>query len=121
MATAKNTRTTKTSAEVVTRDTTEEATKPTGILKDGIYTEEVTLTNGVPMPCEVIVDMKKLPATYGMLISEGNAAALTIAALTARTRRMLDLLGATMEDLNEVLPAVIARAREASESVIDGE
>lgn len=120
MATAANKNTKNTRAEVVTRETEPET--PTGVVKDGVYTEKnVKLQNGSYMDVEVIVDVNKLPATYGMLVSEGNGAALTIAMLTVRTRRLLDLLGATMGDLNETLPPVIERARAAGDLVIEDE
>lgn len=85
--------------------------------KDGIYTEHgVELANGNKIDVSAIVDRKLLPATYGSLLAEGNGPALTIATLTTHTRRMLDLAGATFEDLEEVLPQVIERSREAADS-----
>lgn len=86
-------------------------------LKDGIYTEEgVELANGRKVDVGVIVDRKKLPATYGSLLAEGNGPALVIASLTVQTRRMIDMAGATLEDLEEVLADVIDRSRDAAES-----
>lgn len=85
------------------------------VLKDGVYTEyDVELVNGVKIPVSVIVDEMKLPATFGYLISEGNGAAMVIAQLTAGTRRIIDLAGATMEDINATFPEIIQRGREAA-------
>lgn len=106
--------------EVVERTDEElaaEENAPKGEIKDGVYTEKgVELTNGTKIEVGVIVDQKKLPATYGSLLAEGNGPALTIATLTTKTRRILDLSGATMEDLEEVLPAVIERGRDAADA-----
>ena len=98
-------------AETKPKKTTADA--PKGKLADGIYTEQdVELRNGRKVPIEVIVDDKKLPATYGSLLAEGNGPALTIAALTTKTRRILDFTGATMEDLDGAVAEVIMRGRE---------
>lgn len=101
--------------EVITITKDEEGTeKKEPVLKDGVYTEYgVELVNGVKIPVSVIVNEKDLPATFGSLVSEGNGAALIIAQLTAGTRRMIDLAGATMADIGETFPAVIMRGREA--------
>ncbi|MGC2865986.1 hypothetical protein ACMG4H_14145 [Corynebacterium glutamicum] len=85
-------------------------------LENGVYTEyDVQLVNGVKIPVSVIVDEMKLPATFGSLISEGNGAAMVIAQLTAGTRRIIDLAGATMEDINATFPEIIQRARDAAD------
>lgn len=118
MATAK--KNTNAEVEVIKQDTApqeapKEVQEPT--LKDGIYTEYgVKLTNGNAVEVGVIVDRKRLPATYGSLLAEGNGPALTIATLTSRTRQLLDWTGATFEDLEDVLPDVINRAREAADA-----
>ena len=102
--------------EIVENDTTTPAA-PKGEIKDGVYTEKgVELTNGNKIDVSVIVDRKRLPATYGSLLAEGNGPALTIATLTTYTRRMVDMSGATFEDLELVLPQVIERSREAADS-----
>lgn len=89
---------------------------PAGELVDGIYTEDnVTLTNGRVISVEVITDKKKLPATFGNLLAEGNSIAMTIAMLTTKTRRILDYSGATVEDIESVLAPVIDRARDAAD------
>lgn len=100
MATAKN----------VNTDTTNNNDDAPAIV-DGIYTENVTIHNGETIPVEVIVDADLLPATFGSLVSEGNAAALVIAQLTTTTRRYLDLLGANQKDLKGVIGDVVKRAR----------
>ena len=83
---------------------------------DGIYTEYgIELDNGAKVDVEVIVDKCKLPASYGSLLSEGNGPAIIMATLTARTRRVLDWAGATLADIEDVLPAVISRGQEFSE------
>jgi len=114
MATAK--KSDKTSTEVEVAESTAQEL-PKVELKDGIYIErDVELANGRKIEVEVIVDRKKLPATYGSLLAEGNGPALTIATLTSRTRQILDWTGATLEDLEDVLPDVITRSREAADA-----
>lgn len=105
-------------AEIVERTPEEMAAEATkGEIKDGVYTEKgVELSNGSKIDVGVIVDQRKLPATYGSPLAEGNGPALTIATLTTQTRRILDLYGATMEDLEAVLPQVIERARDAADA-----
>lgn len=100
--------------EIIENDVTEPDT-PKGEVVDGVYTEQVELTNGRSIDVGVIVDQDKLPATYGSLLAEGNAPALVVAQCTTRTRRMLDLAGATLQDLNEVVSPVIQRAHDAAE------
>lgn len=91
------------------------AAEPVGAIKDGVYVEEnVELTNGAKIPVEVIIDNDELPATFASLVAEGNAAALNIAMMTVRTRRVLDMAGATNRDLREVLGPVIERARKTA-------
>lgn len=93
------------------------AAKREPALKNGVYTEyDVELVNGVKIPVSVIVDEMKLPATFGSLISEGNGAAMVIAQLTAGTRRIIDLAGATMEDINATFPEIIQRGRDAADA-----
>lgn len=107
-------KTTGSKVEIV-ENTDEQVNKPTpdGTIVDGIYTERnVELTNGIAIDVEVIVDRMKLPATFGKLMSEGNTPAIIIAQLTAKTRTMLDMFGATLEDVTDVLPPVIQRASE---------
>lgn len=105
--------------EIVENDTTT-PTAPKGEIKDGVYTEkDVELSNGAKIEVGVIVDQNRLPATYGSLLAEGNGPALTIATMTTQTRRVLDLMGATMEDLQGALPAVIERARDAADAAED--
>lgn len=115
MATKKTTsvaKTTNTEVDVV--DSSGEKKDP--VFADGIYTEYgVELGNGVEVDVEVIVDKRKLPASYGLLLSEGNGPAIVMATLTTRTRRFLDWAGATLDDIEEVLPDVVRRSREFSE------
>lgn len=99
-------------AKNVNTDTT--ATNDAPAIVDGIYKENVEIHNGETIPVEVIVDADLLPATFGSLVSEGNAAALVIAQLTVTTRRYLDLLGANQKDLKGVIGETVKRAREAA-------
>ena len=92
----------------------------TGELVDGIYTEKVELSNGTKVDVEVITDPKKLPATYYNLLAEGNTVAMVIAALTTKTRRLLDFSGAILEDLEDIISPVIDRARDAAEKAEEG-
>lgn len=105
----------KTTGEVDTVDKTGEAKDPTFI--DGVYTEYgVELRNGMKLDVEVITDRDELPASFGNLLSDGNGPAMVMAMLTVKTRRLLDLYGATMKDVKVTLPPVIERAREAAEA-----
>ncbi|MDK8889845.1 hypothetical protein QQA05_00250 [Corynebacterium macclintockiae] len=115
MATKKTTSVAKTSnTEVDVVDGNGEKREP--VFADGIYTEYgVELTNGAKVDVEVIVDKRKLPASYGLLLSEGNGPAIIMATLTTRTRRFLDWAGATLDDIEDVLPGVISRGQEFSE------
>ncbi|MTD91114.1 hypothetical protein [Corynebacterium hiratae] len=114
MATANNkttTRKTTTKAEdveVLDADNTPE--KPT--IVDGIYTEEATLTNGVSLKIEVIVDKDQLPASMSSLMFEGNLEGMILAQVTPLTRKLLDLTGATRKDLHEVIAPVVQRGTE---------
>lgn len=109
MATAKAN--TKNTVEIVDK---EEKKDPT--FSNGIYTEYgVSLANGATVDIEVIVDKTKLPASYGLLLAEGNGPAIIMATLTTRTRRVLDWAGATLADIEGVLPGVINRGQEFSE------
>lgn len=113
MATANNKTTRKSTTkaedvEVLDADTTTE--KPT--IVDGIYTEEVTLTNGVALKIEVIVDKDQLPASMSSLMFEGNLEGMILAQVTPLTRKLLDLTGATRKDLHEVIAPVVQRGAE---------
>lgn len=110
MATAKaNTKTA--DVEIIDKEAKKEPT-----FADGIYTEYgVELDNGAKVDVEVIVDKRKLPASYGSLLAEGNGAAIVMATLTTRTRRVLDWAGATLADIDGALPGVISRGQEFSE------
>lgn len=84
---------------------------------DGIYVEhDVELRNGATLDIEVITDRDQLPASFGTLMAEGNGPALIMAMLTVKSRRMLDLYGATLADVNHVISPVIDRARKAAEA-----
>lgn len=88
-------------------------TAPKGEVKDGVYVEEnVELKNGVKVTIEVILDSEDLPSTFGSLLAEGNGPALAIAQCTTRTRRVLDLAGATMGDLKGAVGEVVQRAQD---------
>lgn len=117
MATKKSsTNTTNDEVEVIAHDVDNDTREdtPKGEVKDGIYVEEdVELGNGNKIEVEVITDYEKLPATYGSLLSEGNGPAMIIASVTSKTRRIMDLTGATQRDLNEVISPVVARSRDA--------
>ena len=115
MATKKTTSVAKTTNEEVdVVDGSGEKKDP--VFADGIYTEYgVELGNGAEVDIEVIVDKRKLPASYGLLLSEGNGPAIVMANLTTRTRRFLDWAGATLADIENVLPDVVRRSREFSE------
>ena len=113
MATANNKTTRKTTTkaddvEVLDADTASE--KPA--IVDGIYTEEVTLTNGVSLKIEVIVDKDQLPASMSSLMFEGNLEGMILAQVTPLTRKLLDLTGATRKDLHEVISPVVQRGTE---------
>lgn len=112
MATANNKTTSKTTkadeVEVVDADKTAE--KP--VIVEGIYTEEVTLTNGVSLKIEVIVDKDQLPASMSSLMFEGNLEGMILAQVTPLTRKLLDLTGATRKDLHEVISPVVQRGTE---------
>ncbi|OFN33612.1 hypothetical protein [Corynebacterium sp. HMSC072A04] len=114
MATANNkttTRKTTTKAEdVEVLDADTSADKPA--IVDGIYTEEVTLTNGVALKIEVIVDKDQLPASMSSLMFEGNLEGMILAQVTPLTRKLLDLTGATRKDLHEVIAPVVQRGTE---------
>lgn len=113
MATAnnKNTRKTSTKAEEVeVLDADTSAEKPE--IVDGIYTEEVTLTNGLSLKIEVIVDKDQLPASMASLMFEGNLEGMILAQVTPLTRKLLDLTGATRKDLHEVISPVVQRGTE---------
>lgn len=102
----------KTAAEKA-EDTTKDEAK--GVIKDGLYIEEnVELHNGNKVTIEVITDRDDLPSTFGSLLAEGNAPALAIAQCSTRTRRVLDLSGATMRDLREAVGDVVRRAQLAA-------
>lgn len=110
MATAKATE-----SKTVAKKIEDAAKEPT--LVDGVYTEhEVKIGNGTTLPVSVITDPRKLPASWGSLVAEGNGPALIMASLTANTRRMLDMAGATLDDVDNVLSEVVKRAQEASNS-----
>ncbi|CAM2804105.1 hypothetical protein COJE103337_03875 [Corynebacterium jeikeium] len=115
MATKKTTSVAKTTnADVDVVDGNGEKREP--VFADGIYTEYgVELGNGAEVDIEVIVDKRKLPASYGLLLAEGNGPAIIMATLTTRTRRFLDWAGATLDDIEDVLPGVISRGQEFSE------
>lgn len=111
--TAKTTKakTTKADVEIVDKEDKKDPT-----FANGVYTEYgVELTNGAKVDVEVIVDKRNLPASYGLLLSEGNGPAIIMATLTTRTRRFLDWAGATLDDIEDVLPGVIKRGQEFSE------
>ncbi|MGJ4099729.1 hypothetical protein [Corynebacterium macclintockiae] len=115
MATKKTTSVAKTTnADVDVVDGNGEKREP--VFADGIYTEYgVELGNGAEVDIEVIVDRRKLPASYGLLLAEGNGPAIIMATLTTRTRRFLDWAGATLDDIEDVLPDVVRRSQEFSE------
>ncbi len=115
MATKKTTSVAKTTnADVDVVDGSGEKREP--VFAEGIYTEYgVELGNGATVDIEVIVDKRKLPASYGLLLAEGNGPAIIMATLTTRTRRFLDWAGATLDDIEDVLPGVISRGQEFSE------
>ncbi|WP_141739625.1 hypothetical protein ACEN2D_02190 [Corynebacterium auriscanis] len=115
MATVKKNTAVSNDVEIVEKNDAKETTKsPTFV--GGVYTEhDVELTNGAKVDVEVIVDKRQLPATYGSLLSEANGPAIIMATLTARTRRILDWAGATLADIEDVLPGVINRGQEFSE------
>lgn len=110
MATANNKTTRKSTTkaeevEVLDADTNTE--KPA--IVDGIYAEEVTLTSGVNLKIEVIVDKDQLPASMASLMFEGNLEGMILAQVTPLTRKLLDLTGATRKDLHEVIAPVVQR------------
>lgn len=113
MATANNktTRKTTTKAEDVEVLDAENTTEKPAIV-DGIYTEEVTLTNGVSLKIEVIVDKDQLPASMSSLMFEGNLEGMILAQVTPITRKLLDLTGATRKDLHDVISPVVQRGSE---------
>ncbi|HAT6620116.1 TPA: hypothetical protein JAL46_001518 [Corynebacterium striatum] len=113
MATANNKTTRKTTTkaeEVEVLDADTSAEKPA--IVDGIYTEEATLTNGVSLKIEVIVDKDQLPASMASLMFEGNLEGMTLAQVTPLTRKLLDMTGATRKDLHEVISPVVQRGSE---------
>lgn len=94
----------------------DKAEKKDPTFANGVYTEYgVELTNGAKVDVEVIVDKRNLPASYGTLLAEGNGPAIIMATLTTKTRRVLDWSGATLADIEDVLPAVVSRGQEFSE------
>lgn len=117
MATANNKTTRKTTSKATTEaDDVEvlDADKTTekSAIVDGIYTEEVTLTNGVSLRVEVIVDKDQLPASMASLMFEGNLEGMILAQVTPITRKLLDMTGATRKDLHEVISPVVQRGSE---------
>ncbi|HAT1445461.1 hypothetical protein ACL1HT_04310 [Corynebacterium striatum] len=113
MATANNKTTRKTTTkaeEVEVLDADTSAEKPA--IVDGIYTEEATLTNGVSLKIEVIVDKDQLPASMASLMFEGNLEGMILAQVTPLTRKLLDMTGATRKDLHEVISPVVQRGSE---------
>ena len=105
--------TAKAASKAVAKKTDDAIKEPTHT--DGIYTEYgVKLSNGMAVDVEVITDRRKLPASWGSLVAEGNAPALVMASMTVKTRRTLDLSGATLEDVETVLADVISRAQDAA-------
>lgn len=114
MATANNKTTTRKATtkaeEVEVLDADNSAEKPA--IVDGIYTEEVTLTNGVSLKVEVIVDKDQLPASMASLMFEGNLEGMIMAQVTPITRKLLDMTGATRKDLHEVISPVVQRGSE---------
>lgn len=113
MATANNKTTRKATTkddDVEVLDADKTAEKPA--IVDGIYTEEVTLTNGVSLKVEVIVDKDQLPASMASLMFEGNLEGMIMAQVTPITRKLLDMTGATRKDLHEVISPVVQRGSE---------
>lgn len=100
--------TAKAASKTVAKKTDDVVKEPTHT--DGIYTEYgVKLSNGMAVDVEVITDRP-----WGSLVAEGNAPALVMASMTVKTRRTLDLSGATLEDVETVLADVINRAQDAA-------
>lgn len=114
MANAKKNTTRKSNVEIVERDTNQDEKQvKDATVVDGIYTEEdVELGNGIQVPISVIVDKDMLPASVSSLVHEGNLEGMLMAQMTADTRRILDLTGATRKDLREIIAPVVQRAAE---------
>lgn len=112
MATAKK-NTTKKNDEVEVLDKAPEVESK---IENGIYTEKgVRLNNGTIVELDVIVDKDMLPASSASLLHEGNMEGMMMAYLTSKSRRILDMVGATRKDLNTVISEVVQRATDAAE------
>lgn len=120
MATSKAVEKKTENVEVESLPITEDQAPKEPTLEDGIYTEyAVELGNGVKVDIEVVFDREELPASYMSLVAEGNMEAALIAQLTPRTRRILDLVGATLKDLKSCVLDVVGRAQKKRDEAGD--